>query len=73
MGAAGAVPPNAGAFPPSTSGAGAARLILLVPEPAAVPARRPGVATPPWVRAMAAALAVLVVALVAAGVYAAIF
>ena len=56
-----------------TSGAVAAREILQLPEPAAVPERGAGEGTPPWVRAMAAALAVLVIALVAAGVYAAIF
>jgi len=56
-----------------TSGAVAAREILQLPEPAAAPERGAGEGTPPWVRAMAAALAVLVVALVAAGVYAAIF
>ena len=56
-----------------TSGASAAREILQLPEPTAVPERAPGEGTPPWVRAMAAALAVLILALVAAGVYAAIF
>jgi hypothetical protein len=56
-----------------TSGAVAAREILQLPEPAAVPERATGEGTPPWVRAMAAALAVLILALVAAGVYAAIF
>jgi hypothetical protein len=56
-----------------TSGAVAAREILQLPEPAAVPERAGGEGTPPWVRAMAAALAVLILALVAAGVYAAIF
>ena len=56
-----------------SSGADAAREILQLPEPAAVPERVAGEGTPPWVRPMAAALAVLIVALVAAGVYAAIF
>jgi zinc-ribbon domain len=55
------------------SGAAVAREVLgLAPiadaEPA--PTRRTG--TPPWVRALAVALAVLIVALVAAGLYAAI-
>jgi len=53
------------------SGAAAARDILQVPEPD--PARVPGHGTPAWVRALAAALAVLIVALVAAGLYAAVF
>lgn len=47
-----------------------AREILGVPGP--VPAEASGSTSPPWVRAMAAALAVLIVAIVAAGVYAAI-
>jgi hypothetical protein len=54
------------------SGATAAREIIGVAEPRPRP---PGPAhgTPHWVRAMAVALAVLIVALVAAGLYAAIF
>ena len=56
-----------------SSGAVVAREILQLPEPAAVPERGAGEGTPPWVRAMAAALAVLILALLAAGVYAAIF
>ena len=54
------------------SGASAAREILQVDEPSdPLPTRDGG--TPPWVRALAAALAVLILALVAAGVYAAVF
>jgi hypothetical protein len=56
-----------------SSGASAAREILQLPEPAIAPQRAAGEGTPPWVRAMAAALAVLIVALIAAGVYAAVF
>ena len=55
------------------SGADAARDILRVPERTQPSPARLREGTPPWVRAMAAALAVLIVALVAAGVYAAIF
>jgi hypothetical protein len=52
------------------SGAAAARDILGVQEP---PAARPATArATPWVRALAAALAVLIVALVAAGLYGAL-
>jgi hypothetical protein len=54
------------------SGAVAAREILQVPEPDASPPPAAGRAAP-WVRALAAALAVLIVALVAAGLYAAVF
>jgi hypothetical protein len=54
------------------SGAEAARDILRLPESASRPAPR-GTGTPPWVRALAAALAVLILALVAAGLFAAIF
>ena len=54
------------------SGAVAAREILQVAEPdwSRMPAEG---RAPAWVRALAAALAVLIVALVAAGVYAAVF
>ena len=54
------------------SGADAARDILRVPD-RPQPVARPQQGTPPWVRALAAALAVLILALVAAGVYAAMF
>ena len=54
------------------SGAAAAREILQTPEPAAAAAGGER-GTPAWVRAIAASLAVLIVALVAAGVYAAVF
>ena len=47
-----------------------AREILGVPGPVPVPAQ-PSTSAP-WVRALAAALAVLIIALVAAGIYAAI-
>ena len=47
-----------------------AREILGVPGP--VPAPPQSATSAPWVRAMAAALAVLIIALIAAGVYAAI-
>ena len=53
------------------SGVAAARDILQVPSP---DGWRPlGGGPPAWVRALAAALAVLILALVAAGVYAAVF
>ena len=54
------------------SGEEAARAILQVPE-REEPAPRDDARAAPWVRALAAALAVLIVALVAAGVYAALF
>ena len=54
------------------SGVAAARDILQVPEPDLSRPMAVG-GPPPWVRALAAALAVLILALVAAGVYAAVF
>src|SRR5204862_993088 len=54
------------------SGADAARQILRVP-PRPAGAVRPPTRVAPWVRALAAALAVLILALVAAGLYAAMF
>jgi hypothetical protein len=54
------------------SGAEAARDILRVPERTHPVLCTPG-ETPTWVRALAAALAVLILALVAAGIYAAMF
>jgi hypothetical protein len=56
-----------------SSGAAAAREILQLPEPAAGIGMLPGEGTPAWVKAMAVALAMLILALVAAGVYAAVF
>ena len=53
------------------SGAELAREVLGTPDP-----NRPrpeGYGTPPWVRAMAVALAVVIVAVIAAGVFAAIY
>jgi hypothetical protein len=55
------------------SGAAAARDILQVPEPAGALPLTAGAGPPAWVRALAAALAVLILVLVAAGVYAAVF
>jgi Putative prokaryotic signal transducing protein len=56
------------------SGADAARDILRLPAQAQTPAGpRPDARAEPWVRALAVALAVLILALVAAGVYAAMF
>jgi hypothetical protein len=56
------------------SGADAARDILRLPAQAQAPAGlRPEARAEPWVRALAVALAVLILALVAAGVYAAMF
>ena len=54
------------------SGADAARDILRVPE-RPPESGRPPARVEPWVRALAAALAVLILALVAAGIYAAMF
>jgi hypothetical protein len=53
------------------SGAELAREILGTPAPVA--AARSGEGTPAWVKAMAVALAVVILALVAAGVFAAVF
>ena len=53
------------------SGADRAREVLGVPEPP--PPRAAGEGTPTWVMAMAVALAVGIVALIAAGVFAAVF
>ena len=55
------------------SGADAAREILQLPEPSPGIGMAPGEGTPAWVKAMAVALAVLIMALIAAGVYAAVF
>jgi Putative prokaryotic signal transducing protein len=53
------------------AGAEVARDVLGTPEPAPVMARSEG--TPAWVKALAVALAVGIVALIAAGVFAAVF
>ena len=55
------------------SGATAAREILQLPEPAPGIDIAPGEGTPAWVKAMAVALTVVILAIIAAGVYAAIF
>ena len=56
-----------------TSGASAAREILQLPEPAEGIGMAPGEGTPAWVKAMAVALTVVILAIIAAGVYAAVF
>jgi hypothetical protein len=56
-----------------TSGADAAREILQLPAPVPGIGMAPREGTPAWVQAMAVALAVLIMALIAAGVYAAVF
>jgi hypothetical protein len=56
-----------------SSGAAAAREILQLPEAAPGIGLSPGEGTAAWVKAMAVALAVVIVALIAAGVYAAVF
>ena len=56
-----------------SSGASAARDILQLPEPAPGIGMAPGEGTPAWVKAMAVALTVVIVAIIAAGVYAAVF
>ena len=56
-----------------TSGATAAREILQLPEPAPGLGMAPGEGTPAWVKAMAVALTVVILAIIAAGVYAAVF
>ena len=55
------------------SGAEAAREILQLPEPAEGIGMAPGEGTPAWVKAMAVALTVVILAIIAAGVYAAVF
>ena len=56
-----------------SSGAAAARDILQLPEPGPGLGTVPGEGTPAWVKAMAVALTVVILALIAAGVYAAVF
>ena len=55
------------------SGADAAREILQLPEPQPGAGMAPGEGTPAWVKAMAVALTVLILAIIAAGVYSAVF
>jgi hypothetical protein len=61
------------------SGADAARQVLQLPDPAAVHAAAPGIGmlpgegTPAWVKALAVSLTVVILALIAAGVFAAVF
>jgi hypothetical protein len=55
------------------SGADAAREVLQLPDPQPGIGMRPGEGTPAWVKALAVALTVVILALVAAGVYAAVF
>ncbi len=56
-----------------SSGASAARDILQLPEPAPGIGMAPGEGTAAWVKAMAVALTVVILAIIAAGVYAAVF
>jgi hypothetical protein len=56
-----------------SSGADAARQILQLPEPAPGIGTAPGEGTPAWVKALAVALTVVILAIIAAGVYAAVF
>jgi hypothetical protein len=55
------------------SGAELAREVLGTPAPGPSPPARAGAGTPAWVKALAAALAVAIIAIIAAGVYAAVF
>jgi len=56
-----------------SSGAAAARDILQLPAPGPGLGTVSGEGTPAWVKAMAVALTVVILALIAAGVYAAVF
>jgi hypothetical protein len=56
-----------------SSGEELAREILAIPDDTVMPRRQTSEGTPAWVKAMAVALAVGILALVAAGVYAAVF
>ena len=56
-----------------SSGATAAREILQLPEPGPGIGMAPGEGTPAWVKAMAVALTVVILAIIAAGVYGAVF
>ena len=55
------------------SGLDAAREVLQLPEQPAGIGMRPGEGTPAWVKALAVALTVVILAIIAAGVYAAVF
>ena len=55
------------------SGADAARQVLQLPEPSPGIGMHPGEGTPAWVKALAVALTVVILALIAAGVFAAVF
>jgi hypothetical protein len=55
------------------SGADAARDVLQLPERPPGIGMRPGEGTPAWVKALAVALTVVILAIIAAGVYAAVF
>jgi hypothetical protein len=55
------------------SGADAAREILQLPDQPPGIGMRPGEGTPAWVKALAVALTVVILAIIAAGVYAAVF
>ena len=56
-----------------SSGATAAREILQLPDPEPGIGMAPGEGTPAWVKAMAVALTVVILAIIAAGVYSAVF
>ena len=56
-----------------SSGATAAREILQLPDPEPGIGMAPGEGTPAWVKAMAVALTVVILAIIAAGVYGAVF
>jgi hypothetical protein len=55
------------------SGADAAREVLQLPDPQPGIGMLPGEGTPAWVKALAVALTVVILAIIAAGVYAAVF
>ena len=55
------------------SGVDAARQVLQLPDPPPGIGMRPGEGTPAWVKALAVALTVVILAIIAAGVYAAVF
>ena len=55
------------------SGADAARQVLQLPDLAEGIGMRPGEGTPAWVKALAVALTVVILAIIAAGVFAAVF
>ena len=55
------------------SGADAARQVLQLPDQPPGTGMRPGEGTPAWVKALAVSLTVVILAIIAAGVYAAVF